>query len=562
MSEMTFGVRWYVYQQLTGEFAFDEHIDLATVGSKLRQRGIRFEDYGYGKLRPFLEDLGDFVELATYENNGTQVAMVLHRVDDWNALRDADAAQARRDADALAPQVVVPESFQTQWAADLVAAGLYDERSIPADLLGFLTGGRAEEFAEFCHVPQALNERLVAIAPENMGVAELLGHDWFAVRSEHAWRYEDGAVVWPLHMLDANKQVAVELAMAPNPEAANNDWYRPWILREVDVVERRRRDDVPTAEIDGFARIDWPSFLSELARTARPEPWDFEGASGAAAAGPLSILRSYIALTYFRLKLEDKICFSSGNTFAAFNTGLATSRFDDIYAAFEKTAASRVWQPCGFCTAGSAGLGKKIARLFSPLPQRASYFAKKEDLLYDTEKDLVVDYTHILVDNVDRLPLNFLVDETGGFAGASKAVSALRAAAEGGRQVGRHCDELEALRGAISSDDRLFRRLRCRLDDTIAMALRRQRLDWRTATPSYHPRLNRMSFLLPLDFLDDGVVDNALVVSVATPSKNYLGETIFTMPQAYSNARLVGMPSGWLVPTAVTTALDKNLFLA
>lgn len=99
---------------------------------------------------------------------------------------------------------------------------------------------------------------------------------------------------------------------------------------------------------------------------------------------------------------------------------------------------------------------------------------------------------------------------------------------------------------SIQANPRLFRRLRWRLEDAVDVAKRRIRWNYKTAIPSYYPRANTMSLLLPLCLLEDGVADVALVVQLM-PSGVYQGQTILTMRQAYMNARLICRPdSDWL----------------
>ena len=80
------------------------------------------------------------------------------------------------------------------------------------------------------------------------------------------------------------------------------------------------------------------------------------------------------------------------------------------------------------------------------------------------------------------------------------------------------------------------------------MARKRVRWNFKTAIPSYYPRANAMSLLLPLCLTDDDQVDAALVVQLVE-SGNYQGQTVLTMEQAYMNARLICRPdSDWLTP--------------
>lgn len=301
------------------------------------------------------------------------------------------------------------------------------------------------------------------------------------------------------------------------------------------------RTIAPSKELERFAWLGpWDEFLDALAAVALPEIWEFEPA----CADPRrkSILRSYISTTFYRLKLEDKVCIDDAAGFAAFNTGLVNARYDDIYACFTPGTGQSAWRFAGFCTSGSRGLGKQLVNLFNPLPEPASYFGRKEDLLFDLEKNLIIDYDHIVIDNIHRLPRVFLEDELRGNDGA---LAALASTPTTGSDAERKSSFGE-LRALLEEDHRLFKRIRLRISEAVEMARRRVRWNFRTAIPSYYPRMNTMSLLLPLCLVDEGRADAALVVQL-TASGNYQGQTILTMEQAYTNARLISRPdSDWL----------------
>lgn len=104
----------------------------------------------------------------------------------------------------------------------------------------------------------------------------------------------------------------------------------------------------------------------------------------------------------------------------------------------------------------------------------------------------------------------------------------------------------------VEEDAKYFRRLRNSLEDAVETACRRVRWNFKTAIPSYYPRANAMSLLLPLDVTEDNLADAALVVQLM-PSGNYQGQTILTMRQAYANARLICRPdSDWLTTSSQT----------
>lgn len=44
---------------------------------------------------------------------------------------------------------------------------------------------------------------------------------------------------------------------------------------------------------------------------------------------------------------------------------------------------------------------------FPTLPKRANYFENPSDLIYDSNMRLVVNYEHIIEDNLDRFPEEF-----------------------------------------------------------------------------------------------------------------------------------------------------------
>jgi hypothetical protein len=231
--------------------------------------------------------------------------------------------------------------------------------------------------------------------------------------------------------------------------------------------------------------------------------------------------------------------------FAAFNTGLVDRRFDDIYLCFEPQIGQSKWRFSGFAASGNRTLKKLVIRHFNPLPQTAQYFDSLEDLLFDPERELIVDYEHVLIDNVDRLPIEFLAEELRGSEEAAGIVAAIAAAGDYGREA-----LWEQLSDVVETDSRIYRALRNRLEDAVDLAKRRVRWNFKTAIPSYYPRGDSMSLLLPLCLIDELKADAALVVQLQD-SGNYQGETILTKEQAYMNARLICRPdSDWLTPGA------------
>lgn len=109
----------------------------------------------------------------------------------------------------------------------------------------------------------------------------------------------------------------------------------------------------------------------------------------------------------------------------------------------------------------------------------------------------------------------------------------------------------------MSGNDRLFMRIQNRIRDSIELAKKRVSRNYKTAIPSYFPKRNTMSLMLPLCLTDEEKPDVALVVE-QTQSGNYQGQTILTLDQAYIDARLLcRLNSEWLTTNISADEADE-----
>ena len=184
---------------------------------------------------------------------------------------------------------------------------------------------------------------------------------------------------------------------------------------------------------------------------------------------------------------------------------------------------------------------------FNPLPEPPLYFKRKEDLFYNSANQLHTDFEHIIVDNIKRLPMQFLRDQF--FDNPEARDIAEKIIASRDRVI--KGDLYERLKRIICDNDRLFVRIQNRLKDAIELAQKRVRWNYKTAIPSYFPKRDTMSLMLPLTLVDESRPDVALVVEL-TRSGSYQGQTILTLPQAYIDARLIcRLTDDWLVPSKI-----------
>ena len=340
----------------------------------------------------------------------------------------------------------------------------------------------------------------------------------------------------------------VELTLKPSAYEG-----RAWFLSFVDTISRDSvpRTVQPGRQLENFAYLgSWNSFLSELADKAVAENWDFEGSG----RSDHHILIQYIKYTFYRLTRENKVCISGDKKFACFNTGLVDKHYDDIYACFapNEPGCETEWKFTGFCTAANRTLGKQIVNYFSPLPQPAVYFEHGEQLFFDLSKQLLPDFDHIIIDNISRLPLEFLEEQFTDCPDAREAAAKIRSA-DGYEKRGLYAQ----LREIVSGNDRLFMRIQNRIRDSIELAKKRVSRNYKTAIPSYFPKRNTMSLMLPLCLTDEEKPDVALVVE-QTQSGNYQGQTILTLDQAYIDARLLcRLNSEWLTTNISADEADE-----
>ena len=316
------------------------------------------------------------------------------------------------------------------------------------------------------------------------------------------------------------------------------------LMREGDASQTGTGLQPHTDQLLNWAYLGYlPNVLGQLRAIALPERWDFKN-QPPDPGRPFPILHSYLRHTFARLVLEDKVMVSSNEQFAAFNTGLVDPRYETIFAVFGRNKSGQcAWELSDFCIAGEAISGQNLVRHFNPLPRPAHYFDEPTDLLYDVRQGgPELDWNHIVIERVDRYPMEFLGDHCpNGF----ELVDPRTLGWEDRRQYA------EALGAAIQNDSRTYRRIMNRVRDAVELAIKRVSWNFKTAVPQYYPRVKRLQLLLPLCLVSDDSVDLALAVET-TPAGSYLGHTALPLDWAYTNARLICRPnSDWLEPNEI-----------
>lgn len=501
-----------VYALLAATFETEKPLLVAQAGNCLAGYGYHAKDFGYKGLNKLLEDMPEYLTFEQAHNSaGNPFWQITLR-----ALKDEKNA----------------------------AGGTY-----PEDIRSFayLPGSTLEIF----------QEKISHLMDQGDTVLQLLDNAYRTAVKEHTIHATEESCTFPTRYQNAAGE-EISLFFARNTRRRDS---RRWAMTRIyegtphpeDFSAMPAERIHPGDALEDFAVMDsWSTILPVLADMALPEEWDFRDSS----TKNFFILRQYLKYTFLRLQHEEKILINEEGTFAAFNTGLLTIHYDDIYACFEKnsdTDSVIPWRFSSFCTEGGRGDGQRITIYFAQPPQPPRYINEVSDLLYDTHRRLAVNYDHILTDNFGRIPLSYLYDACSRYPEAMALIEKAEKCHFGTAGYHRY---MRALAAFCSSQENalLSERIRSDIKRAIEKATKRIRWDYKTAVPIYYPAYNSLSLMIPLCLGSDQIADVALLVE-KTESGNYLGHTIVTLPMAYLDARLLCRPnSDWLNPELISNS--------
>lgn len=305
--------------------------------------------------------------------------------------------------------------------------------------------------------------------------------------------------------------------------------------------------------IDLFAYVEnWPCALKELEeKLLCGENWDYKNSNTKCSApnGELFILKQYLNYTFYCAKSKDLVAIAPSNDFAVFNTGLVDNVYEAIYLCFvpSDAGAKKRWKYAGFCTYGTGYLGKMLNSKLAEPPGKVQYFSSIHDMLFDTTKKLNWDKEHILIENIDRLPISFIEAQCD-----STDLGHLDSYINSIKNGKNKQNNFNYICKYIKENIRLKRKLLNRLDDAVSLAVKRCEWNYKTAIPIFYHVTNGISLLLPLCLSDDEQSADVALVVEKQESGNYQGQTILTLQMAYLDARLICRPnSEWLDPDRV-----------
>lgn len=292
-----------------------------------------------------------------------------------------------------------------------------------------------------------------------------------------------------------------------------------------------------------WANINQKSAIETLKNMALPERWTY---SVEDENYPSPILAKYLKWTFVKLMKEDKILYS--NDYASFNTGLVDKFYKPIYAVFDKNKFNKQpWHFIDFCVAGSSTVAaRKLTDNFSHLPERALYIQNYDDVIYDTSLPVDVNWEHIILENIDRMPTELLRQVCFG------SFDVLDPSQINDNDKARYYDKL---RNVLESNPMRLSIISSMMGMAVETAKHRVAWNYKTAIPVYYPTDNSVHLILPLALnINEPEEISIALVMTKTPSGRYRAVTIFTLDMAYSNARLVTKPSSdWLIAESINS---------
>lgn len=543
-------------------------VNLASLGALLKENGADAKQLGFPKMRPFLEQFPELLELK-YEPSPSGKAWVAYA-----RLRAAETAlPSGRAGEVPSEHTARADAEQTVAEPSTPAAGPQATGAVLGSEVASQAELSAEERAELS--PKVCSAVRAAISNEEgwvnlAGIGEALKGNGIDVK-----------LLGFQKILPFLEQFPELLELKHEPTASGKAWVAYARLRE----DERREGDGKTEKTAAKPYAPRPNLpehrtleskfpnkdswlfywaripnlkIKELAEKALAEKW-YYGAANAADAENYPILKNYLAYTFKRLVFEDKILYGdvsdaghAGEEYAAFNTGLVDQKYEYIYALFKKNTMSPqpYWYLLDFVVAGEQS-GKTLARLFYPLPKRADYFENQfRNMVYDTSTQLLCDYTHIIVERIGRFPLRFLQENCPPNMLDIDGIKLEEVYPEHAKGSERK-RYFEQLGERIRNTPMVLNNLKNRLEAAIHLTLKRVEWNYKTAIPVYFPTRNLCSLLLPLCLSEEGQVDLALVVE-PLQSGAYQGQTVLPLDLAYNNSRLLTRPdSDWLRPDSI-----------
>lgn len=352
------------------------------------------------------------------------------------------------------------------------------------------------------------------------------------VENRSRWNDSGAIAYFPLSRDSADGQ-KIFVYMDRNNRVNSQKWYGAYVAKE----EQLKEEIYNKIYGRGTGRFlfrggnEVNSFLDALANKAMKEVWKFADEEKNKCSQP--ILRSYIVYTHYKLMSEDKAIHEEeskkirehkGKVY--FNTGLLDRHFRQLFIVgikkiicVDDLALGKLeWDTIEDARIYSEN-DPDIARDFNAatLPKMASYFTKREQIIFDAEQEIKLSDQHIFRDGIyrGRIPL--------------------------------YKDDFEKCKGNEEELEALIYKISGEFDNAVKRATLMAKRNYKLAVPQFWRETGEIQFLLPIylgEKEDIAKPQCALVLKFDEVGLNphYRGATILELDEAYNNARLIAKP--------------------
>lgn len=534
-----------IYDSLTEEFRIESQIPLAKMAIYLKKKGYDYRKFGFKKMKDMMKSLPylEFVQNES-ENGKPSESIIIKNILQKNAVK-GNRKQDKKEKDICE---VLKESLVSGHSYSIQEINTILQKNNVKPLLSWKTvssfgmlqvikdsnGKKSIRLVNKKPSPEKKEKNIKLYIPPKLYLSlrtltnlnyddqtfdDLINEDReFALRSNTISTKENGIYMFPLSL----KNNLGEQLFAAYKKASKDvkyDYYINYIGNSKDKPGELLMSQVKFDDFD--AAID------SLARAAKPEPWCYHGSKD-----PYVILKIYLQYTYYRVVTQNKICSDRTGNYASFNTGLVNEEYDEIYCLLKNERDG--YHFIGFSTAGSESIGKMIVELFSPLPKKASYLSDPSMIYFDPERELHIDYQHILEDNLSRFPISFLKTIFAPFKDLEQLLQKII------KEKNNYLKEnlFGILENALHKNTIASSLLKSCFDGAVKKAWKIASNDFHYVIPSFFTTRNTLSLMLPLKFDENADPEMVLLIE-KVPSGSYQGQTILTLKQCYVNARLL-----------------------
>lgn len=294
-----------------------------------------------------------------------------------------------------------------------------------------------------------------------------------------------------------------------NKNTNTKEGVAPWYLADISIFSDLtegilRKNMITMGNLVFNVFNDMITFLENLCQMAEPENWKYKTESKINHP----ILASYIKYTLKRLIVQGKLINSKDGNYIIFNTGLLDRKFgQDINIIVEKfdvlvldTQVTMYKNPVIVLEDD-----RKILTMFGNVtPEIATYFDTIEEVIYNPDYDLRLNWKHVFEDRFERI-----------------------------KEATKIEYDLPELVMRFKGNESIIKKLAKR--------------NYKMVVPQFYN--GDVQFLLPIYLGNSyqGQPDFVLVLECDTDNKCYFGATVLTVEMSYQNARLLAKTdSPWL----------------